>query len=192
MKKNILILNGNPKNDSLCGELSDTYRRFAEPHNSVRSLELSDMQFDPDLSFGYRENQELEPDLAYFQKSIQWLDHLVVVTPIWWGSLPAKTKGLFDRTFLPGFAFQYQKGKVIPEKLLKGKSCRLIFTMDTPPWYYRLAQGAPGIKTLDTCTLRFSGFKKAGVNLFGPVLHAKEKKRQQWIQVVGELGKKAA
>lgn len=191
MTKQILVLNGNPKRDSLCGELADSYRLAAEKHHSVRMLELSKMQFNPNLSFGYDQDQELESDLIHFQESVQWSDHLVVISPIWWGSLPGKTKGLFDRTFLPGFAFRYQKGQVIPDKLLKGKSCRLVFTMDTPPWYYRMVQGAPGLKMLDVCTLRFSGFKKTGVNMFGPVLNSKEQKRQRWFNVMEELGKEA-
>ena len=49
---------------------------------------------------------------------------MVIFTPIWWGALPAKLKGLIDRTFLPGFAFQYEEGKLMPKQLLKGRTAR--------------------------------------------------------------------
>ena len=32
--------------------------------------------------------------------SLTWAEHVVLILPMWWGGLPAKTKGLFDRTLL--------------------------------------------------------------------------------------------
>ncbi|MDN3719732.1 NAD(P)H-dependent oxidoreductase [Roseibium salinum] len=47
-----------------------------------------------------------------------WCEHFVVVHPLWWGGLPAKLKGVFDRILLPGMAFRYVSGKTPA-----GKSC---------------------------------------------------------------------
>jgi hypothetical protein len=42
------------------------------------------------------------------------------------GFMPAIAKGFIDRVLLPGFAFKHHSGKIFPEKLLKGKSLRLL------------------------------------------------------------------
>lgn len=57
--------------------------------------------------------------------------------------MPARLKGLLDRTLLSGFAFQYVKGKAQPLRLLAGKTARLLLTMDSPVWYYRWWLGDP-------------------------------------------------
>lgn len=42
--------------------------------------------------------------------------------PVWWGGLPALTKGFIDRVFTPGFAFKYRENSVWWDKLLSGKT----------------------------------------------------------------------
>lgn len=188
MQKKILVICGNPKAQSFCGQLADLYAQAAADTHSVKTTKLTELNFDSDLVAGYGEPQLLEADLQAFQADIQWADHVVIITPIWWGGIPAKFKGLIDRTFLPGFAFQYEKGKSIPAKLLLGKTSRIIMTMDTPPWYYKWFQGSPILKQLDTCTLVFSGFKRAKTHMLGPVMNAKEPQLQQWREQVKRLG----
>lgn len=188
MAKKILVICGNPKAQSFCEHLAETYAQAAADKHSVRIVKLAELNFDPNLTYGYRQPQPLEADLLAFQANIQWAEHVVIITPIWWGGIPAKFKGLIDRTFLSGFAFQYEKGKLIPAKLLRHKTSRIIMTMDTPPWYYKWFQGAPALKQLDTATLVFSGFKRAKSNMLGPVMSAKEPQLQQWRALVQRLG----
>ncbi len=80
------------------------------------------MQFNPNLQFGYQKRIELEPDLLGAWEKIKWADHLVWIHPVWWGGLPAITKGFIDRVFLPGFAFKYRENSVWWDRLLKGKT----------------------------------------------------------------------
>jgi putative NADPH-quinone reductase len=137
MTKNILVINANPKPTSLCKSLSETYKKAAEDKNQVRVIHLHDLDFQIDLKEGYDQQLPLEQDLRLFQQQIAWSQHLVIISPVWWGSIPGKFKGLIDRTFLSGFAFKYEKGKTIPKKLLKGRTSEMIFTLDTPPLWYR-------------------------------------------------------
>lgn len=192
MGKRILILNGNPKQQSLCAGLAAAYAAGASQAHEVRQLALGHLQFDTDLPAGYDRHQPLEPDLQTFQQHLTWAEHLVLVAPVWWGAIPARLKGLIDRTFLPGFAFRYEKGQTWPDQLLKGRTATLLITLDTPPWYFRLFQGAPAVRQLDTATLAFCGFKPVRHHLFGPVIHSDDARRQRWLDKAGALGARAA
>jgi len=188
MGKRVLVLAANPKKDSFISYLAEAYASSAEKNHEVQLLKISDMEFNLDLSGGYAEEHSMEDSLKSFQASLEWCEHLVIFTPIWWGSLPAKLKGLIDRTFLPGFAFEYEKGKLIPKKLLEGKTARIIMTMDTPPWYYYLIQGAPAIKQLKAATLKFVGFNSVKSKMIGPIISSTKEARSKWVNDVSILG----
>lgn len=145
MTPNLLVLNGNPKPDSLCHALAREYARSAEQRGARVTLHhVGELAFAPDLHHGYDEAQPLEPDLQAVQQSLMEAHHLVIVAPVWWGHLPARLKGLLDRTLLPGFAFRYQPGKAYPEQLLAGKTARLLLTMDSPPGITAGGREPPG------------------------------------------------
>ena len=40
---------------------------------------------------------------------MRWCDSLVLVYPTWWFNIPAILKGFFDRCFVPGVGFRYNK-----------------------------------------------------------------------------------
>ncbi len=191
--KNILVLQGNPKPTSLCGHLASVYKEEAEKAgHKVNLLELKDLKFNQNLIVGYKEEQLLEPDLKKAQQSILEANHLVFVFPSWWASMPALLKGFLDRVFLPGFSFKYQEKSPFPEKLLKGRSARIIITMDAPWWYYYLFNRAPGLNLLKIGTLEFCGVSPVKSTLLGPVRKAPKDRIDSFILKVRELGKKGA
>lgn len=188
MSRKILVLNGNPKSDSLSQALTERYVSAAKKQHEVHQLNIGEMDFDPDLMEGYSHIQPLETDLEMFQSELKWADHWVLVAPTWWGGPPAKLKGLFDRALHPGFGFKYQAKSLLPERLLTGRSARLILTMDTPIWYDRLVLKKPGVRLIKTATMEFCGIKPVRVTSFGPVVKSTEKQRQQWLDKVARLG----
>ena len=182
MTPKLLIINGNPKPDSLCHALAREYARSAEEGGAEVTLHhVGELAFEPDLHHGYDEAQPLEPDLLALQQSLKQAHHLVIVAPLWWGHLPARLKGLLDRTLLSGFAFQYVKGKALPERLLAGKTARLLLTMDSPVWYYRWWLGSPVERTLDKPVLGLCGIRLTHRQHLGPVHTSGERERQRWL-----------
>ena len=189
MSKKILVINGHPNKESLCFALADAYKGGAVRSGAeVRELVIADLQFNPSLQYGYRKRIDWEPDLVAAWESIQWADHLVWVHPVWWGGLPAITKGFIDRVFLPGYAFKYREGSVWWDKLLKGKTAHIITTLDQPGIYYRLAFGRPSVNQLRRSVLQFCGIKPVKVSYIGIVKTATEEKRSQWLKAVREMG----
>jgi len=128
----VLIICGHPAPDSFVAALCRQYAQGAEAGgHEVRQLTLSEMVFDPILR-GRTHEAPLEPCLIAAQESIRWCQHLVVAYPTWWGSMPALLKGFIDRTIQPGFGYKYREGSALWDRLLVGRSARVVVTMDAP------------------------------------------------------------
>ncbi len=183
----ILILQAHPNKDSFVSALAQSYATGAkEKGHEVELVHIVDLSFDPVLHAGYRSNQVLEPDLRAMQEKIKEANHLVVAFPIWWASLPGLLKSFFERTLLPGFAFDY-KG-ALPQKLLKGRSARYIMTMDSPAFYYRLFLRGAGFTIIEKSILRFCGFAPVRRTVFYGVRSSQETTREKWLKKVRTLG----
>ena len=184
----ILVIDAHPNPSSLCAALAARYAEGARAGGAqVSVLALRELQFDPVLHEGYRGDQPLEPDLLRAQRLIEGCDHLALVTPLWWGSVPALLKGFFDRTLQRGWAFRYlDSGN--PLGLLAGRSARVLLTTDSPGWYLRWLQGDPTVKQLVRSTLRFCGFKPVRATRFGPVRVSTPQARSGWLQQAADTG----
>jgi len=192
MSRSIVILLGHPDRDSLCGALAERYQHAAlAAGHAVQLFALGEIDFDPILRHGYRQIQPLEPGLEQINAAIAGCEHLVLVYPTWWGGMPALLKGFFDRAFLPGVAFRYRADSVWWDRLLAGRSARVITTLDTPPWYYRWIYRMPGHQQIRRTILEFCGIRPVKISGFGPVRSASAAQREAWLQQAGQLGRQA-
>lgn len=203
MKKRILVLMGHPDWDTFCGYLASRYVEGAEiGGHEVRRVNIGDLQFDPILHKGYKVIQPLESDLVNLQNDFRWAEHIVIVYPTWWSTMPAQLKGLFDRMFIPSFAYRMQKegglfftiikwlggNPQIP--LLLGRTGRIITTMDTAPWVLRLLVGNY-IGPLKHGLLEFCGIKPVRVTSVGPIGPMDPETRTEWGDRIADLGRMA-
>ncbi len=189
--KKILIINGHPDKESFNFALADAYYKGAKQSGAeVQIINIRNLEFSPNLKFGYRKRTELEPDLLAAQEQLKWADHLVWVYPVWWGSVPAIMKGFLDRVLLPGFAFKKREGSVWWDKFFTGKTARLICTMDQPTWFYRLFNGAPSHSAMKKLTMKFIGVNSVKISSIGPLRLSKESFRKKWLQKIEKLGLK--
>lgn len=189
--KKVLIINGHPNESSLNRAITESFSKGSiDAGNDVRIIHLSELQFDPNLHFGYSQRLDLEPDILLAQEQILWCDHLVVVHPVWWGGMPALLKGFIDRALLPKFAFQYRENSVWWDKLLAGRTAEILYTIDQPIFYYKWFNGAPGIKQLKRMILQFCGFKVKRVTGFQQVRYANAERISEWLRKAEKLGGK--
>jgi len=187
--KKILIINGHPNPDSFNFGIAESYKNGAESSGAViETITIASLDFNPNLKFGYQKRTELETDLLESWDKIKRADHLVWIHPVWWGGLPAITKGFIDRLFLPGMAFQYRENSVWWDKLLKGKTAHIITTLDQPSWYYRFVYGRPSVNQLKKSTLEFCGIKPVKVSYIGVIKGSEEKQRKKWLDKVYNFG----
>ncbi len=189
-KKKILVFLGHSDISSYSGSLADTYERTArEAGNEVQRLNISELKFDPVLHMGYKTIQELEPDLKLVQEKINWADHIVFIYPNWWVTMPAVMKGMFDRMWLPGFAFNFDKVSKKLIQRLKGKTARVIITAGTHTPFMTWWKFGDYTNEITHGILGFAGIE-AKVTPFGPTERVAPEILEKWSQKVGELGKK--
>jgi NAD(P)H dehydrogenase (quinone) len=187
--RKILIINGHPDRESFNFSLAEAYKKGAISSGAeIKEITIRDLNFNPNLEFGYRKRTELEPDLLEAQEKIKWAEHLVWIYPVWWGSFPAILKGFIDRVFLPGFAFEKRENSIWWDKLLKNKSARIISTLDQPAWYYWLVNRQPSNNAMKKLVLQFCGINPVKITTIGPLRLSKESFRQNWLTKIEKLG----
>lgn len=189
--KKILIINGHPDKESFCLELAKKYKIGADSSGAdCKLINLIDLKFSPILKYGYRKRTDLEDDLVRVQHDIKDAAHLVFVYPTWWGTQPALLKGFIDRVFLPGFAFKYRENSLFWDKLLKGKTGRLIVTMDSPIWYNSLVYKSPGHNAMKKAILGFCGVKPVKITTLSPIKSSTQAKREKWLKKIENIGRR--
>lgn len=187
--KKIVVLCGNTDKDSFTGGLLDHYQASAEEAGHiVKRYNIGDMDFDPILHMGYKEIQNLEPVLHELQDAIRECDHLVIGYPNWWCTMPAKLKGLFDRFWLPGFAFNFNKETKKVEGHLKGKTSRVYVLSGSHSPFKTWWRFGDYTNEIQYGILEFAGIKTS-VSTYGPCERVGDKCRNKWIKEVESHGK---
>ena len=192
MKKRIFVIVGHPSKESFSNLIGEEYLRGAKKSGAeTRVVHLSDMKFNPSLDNGYKKKQKLEKDLVDFQNNILWADHLVFIYPIWWGGEPAKLKGLIERTFLPGFAFKFEKKSILPKQFLKGRSARVFLIKGGSRLFYFGSLAYPGM-IMRRFVLNFTGIFPVRIKSFYNMNSVSEEKKSRIMSKVFNLGKRTA
>ncbi|MEM7212485.1 MAG: NAD(P)H-dependent oxidoreductase [Pseudomonadota bacterium] len=190
--KRIFILNGHPAAASLNRALAENYAEAArEAGHEVRLAHLNDLSFDADYGFsGYVNQKPLEPAIEEVLENIEWSEHMVLTTPMWWGGLPGKLKGLFDRILLPGRAFSTRETNWLgfPSPMLGGRTGRVIMTSDTPGWFMRWIYHNAMLRQLRDQILGFVGIKPARLTHFSGASHPKPGVVDRWVAQVRVFG----
>ena len=190
--KRIVIVQGHP--DPGGGRyghaLADAYRQGAlEAGHEVELLPVAEFDF-PLLRTKKDFDGGNPPEaIRRCQQAIARADHLVIVHPLWLGSMPALLKGFLEQVFRPTFAFEKSdKPGRTGAKLLKGKSARVIVTMGMPALAYRWFYGAHAVKSLERNILAFTGFGPVRRTLIGMVESRDDSGRKKRLAEVRKLG----
>ena len=107
------------------------------------------------------------------QQHFTWADHIVILYPLWLGSMPALLKAYLEQVLRPGFAFAYGRKNGLPRKLMTGKSAHIVVTMGMPSLFYRLYYRSHSVRSLTRNILGFVGFKPVKISLIGNVENPK-------------------
>lgn len=188
----ILILDGHP--DPAAGHFlraaADAYAQgAAASRHEVRRIMLAAIDFPLIRSEAQWKDSPAPADIAGAQRDMHWAEHLVVLYPLWLGDVPALLKGFLEQVFRPEFAFRYAENG-FPEKLLTGKSARIVVSMGMPAPLYRLIYRAHSVRSLKRNVLSFVGFDPVRLSLIGSIA-GKARHRERWLNRLRMLGERA-
>ena len=203
MTKRITILQGHPdpRGQHFGNALSDAYAEGARAAgHEIKRIEVAKLDV-PLLRSSEDFYQGATPEgILSAQDAIRWADHVLIVFPLWHGHFPAYLHAFLEQMFRPGFSVRIgAEGK--PEKLLAGKTARIVVTMGMPAFFYRWYYRAHSLKSLEHNILRFSGIGPvkttlignlgfgAGANgtVFPPPISTAQ--RERWLEKLCALGR---
>jgi len=190
VRKRILIIQGHP--DPAGGRfghaLAAAYAQAAQAAgHEVRAIDVAQLQFPLLRTAEEFEHGAVPADIAAAQEAIRWAGHVVLFFPLWLGTMPALLKAFLEQVFRPSFAFVY-RDKGFPQRLLLGRSARVVVTMGMPGFLYRWFFRAHGVRALTRSILSFSGIKPVRETLIGMVGAPQPKQREAWLHRMAGLG----
>jgi putative NADPH-quinone reductase len=133
--RRVTIIQGHPDpaGGHLCNALADAYADGAAAKgHAVSRIEVAKLDFPMLRSQAEFEKGSLPLSLAEARDAVLDADHIVIVFPLWLGTMPAVVKAFLEQVMRPGIAFAYQS-KGFPKKFLTGRTARLVVTMGMPP-----------------------------------------------------------
>ncbi|MEX2468899.1 MAG: NAD(P)H-dependent oxidoreductase [Pseudohongiellaceae bacterium] len=191
MARKIMLVQGHPdaSETHYCHAIENAYVDGArEAGHEVRVIRIAELQF-PLLRSAAEFSGELPPALSESAEALKWADHLVLIYPLWLGTMPALVKAWLEQVFRPGVALEQTEGW--PRRMLKNKSCRVVVTMGMPAFAYRWYFRAHSLKSLERNVLKFAGIRPVREALIGMVAAPNPRGRERWLEKVGELGRRA-
>lgn len=192
MAVRIVIVQGHPDpgGGRFGHALAEAYREGASTAgHQVAILPVAELEFPLLRTKEDFERGDPPEAIRRCQEAIACADHLVIIHPLWLGSMPAMLKGFLEQVFRPGFAFGKPEQPGRPgTRLLKGKSARVIVTMGMPGLAYRWYYRAHAVKSLERNVLAFAGFGPIHRTLIGLVEARNDSGRKKRLAEMRKLG----
>ena len=191
MGKHITIIQGHPDpaGRHLGHAMADAYAEGARAAgHAVEEIDVAALGLPLLHSREDWEKEEPPEPVKQAQAAIGRADHLLIVYPLWLGSMPAVLKGFLEQVFRPGFAIAKSGGPGLWTKRLAGKTARIVVTMGMPALAYRWFFRAHSLKSLERNILRFCGIRPIGESLLGNVEGASDAKRHAWLAAMRRHG----
>jgi putative NADPH-quinone reductase len=191
MGKKILIIDGHPdpRPERFVHALARAYREgAATAGHELLDIVVSEIDF-PFLRTSEDFRAGTPPrSIRTCQELIMRADHLVILFPLWLGSMPAMLKAFLEQVLRPGFAFDEGAGGRVPKKLLTGKSARIVVTMGMPALFYKWFYRAHSLKSLERNILAFCGIRPVRTTIAGMVDGVSVAKRKALLDSMHALG----
>ncbi|EIM77144.1 NAD(P)H dehydrogenase [Nitritalea halalkaliphila LW7] len=137
LAQEVLILSGHPSAKSLNAHLESVlFTALEERGVAVQLRALREIESIGHLDaqrWSDRAGVSQEAQIAAEQEFWRRAEHIILLHPVWWWSMPAPMKAYLDVVLSPGFA--YPEGDASGPFALKGKSLSLIQTAGAPDTY---------------------------------------------------------
>lgn len=190
--RHVVIIQGHPDpaGGHLCNALADAYAEGAiAAGHGVHRIDIAHIDVPPLRNKADFESGEVPASLRPARDAIVAAEHVVMLFPLWLGTMPAAVKAFLEQLMRPGVAFAYQE-KAMPKKLLSGRSAHVIVTMGMPAGLYRWFYRAHGVAGLDRNILRFVGISPVRKTYLGLAEGADHSKYDAWLERMRVAGRR--
>ncbi|MED4402278.1 NAD(P)H-dependent oxidoreductase [Metabacillus fastidiosus] len=183
-----LIIYTHPNHNSLVYSFLEKVIEGSKENPNIKEIQILDLyeeSFNPLLVFNKekrRRDMYRDPNLEKYREQIMWADKIVFIYPIWWGRPPAMLMGYIDQMFASNFAYK-DKGGLLPEGLLKGKSVVCVSTMKGPANYPLLYLNNAHKILMKRALFSYVGIKKVKFFEFGNMESPKGKQTEKLNKV---------
>ena len=144
-----LIIYNHPHEGSFCSAIRDAVESgLHKGGHQHKTINLDKDEFDPvmrekDLGafvkagrIGEEGLDGVDPIVLRYMKKLRWAEHIVMIFPIWWMTMPAMMKGFVDKVIFPGVVYKMEGGELV-SMLSSLKQVTIITTMNTPSDVYK-------------------------------------------------------
>lgn len=195
MPRRIVVICGHPDpaGGHFCNALADAYSDAARAAGHVTTaIDIGSLDLPWVTDRAGWEARPTLPQIVLAQAAIAAADHLVLVYPLWLGTMPARLKAFLEQVTCGGAAISVdERGHW--HRHWSGKSARIVVTMGMPALAYRLWFGAHSLKSLERNILRFAGVAPVRSMLVGMVEgRGSEARRDRALDRVTRLGARGA
>ena len=192
---NTLIVFNHPYGGSFCGAiLAAVERGLKTGGHKCRVINLDQDDFDPVmrskdlLAFvgagraGEDALDAIDDQVREYKEHLEWVEHLVMIFPVWWMTTPAMTKGFIDKVIFPAIAYDMKDGRLVSRLSLR--KVTVITTMNTPADIYREVFGNPLEGSLIKGTFRQIGIENIEWTSLNEVKQVSREQREAWLEEI--------
>ncbi len=182
--KHIVIIQGHPDPDGnrFCHALAKAYLKGAESSGyNIHVIDIAQLEFPMLRTQADFVQGEAPEAIKQAQHFIQSAQHLVIIYPLWLGTMPAYLKAFLEQVFRPGFSVIKTIGEKPWERLISEKTAHIIITMGMPDSIYSSYFLSHGMKSPEANILAFSGINVIHETLIGSVESIGDTERNQWL-----------
>lgn len=189
-KQKITLIQGHPDPQAIHFNhaLADSYAEAAiAAGHEVRLIKVAELDFNFLHNEDEFQNGFINEDIKTAQEDILWAQHLVIIYPLWLGTMPAMLKAFLEQTLRPGFALSTGNRNKFPQKMLSGRSAHVIITMGMPAFIYKWFYFSHSLRNLKRNILKFCGISPVQQTLIGSIDNLSVSQRNDWLQHMRKL-----
>jgi putative NADPH-quinone reductase len=190
--KNIVIIQGHPdpQGNRFCHALAEAYFKGAESKgHHLKLIDIARIDYPTLRTQDEFVKGEIPEMLIESQRLIQSAHHLVIIYPLWLGTMPAYLKAFLEQVFRPSFRANNTNQEKPWERQISEKTAHIIITMGMPDIIYNSYFLAKGMESLEGNILAFFGIKVIRQTLIGSVDSIEDTERQKWLNDIELSGR---
>ncbi len=192
MPKKICVIDGHPDPDDsrLIHALCDEYCAGAtKGGHEISRIDIARLDCKP---LKYKSDFDIDPDSTVQRERAKLItaEHVVLMFPLWLGSMPAATRAFFEQMARGEFFLEANEdaGHKWPKRMMKGKSARIVVTMGMPAIAYKTLFAGASLKAVERGLFGISGFKPVRHTVLGNVDGGTEEQNKIRLSEIRALG----